>query len=394
MSEKTPDAFQERFERMIKDPKMAKSISMTLKFNLLQRVSSVMNHEPSDPNSLLGALDIDQVWRDYGKKWPAPSINMLAQLPSKSSDGPDFYKETYKRLEQEYVKSLIADGTMLSYEQFQALPKITLHKDEYPKNNPFAFPTMAYNETLLPDIRKHGWKQFIPPFKECAIQVNRRSFYHLKLLEVKKNGLVAYIGYYTGSRSSFTKSLGATFELTFTEELNGYTSMKINLIESESNEWIVCKNIDSMKWTDAEKEQYCDLLQVRRPEEFTYVIVKECDIAGLDPDMLDRQCHDVVCSGSLGNLDDISGLHAYFPDVQMTVGYDNVKKILDPIIIKKAVTSFVKTTGLLHMNLRDYVDAGNTFKLDSDGFIKVDTEMFSLETKTAPNIRTLNKEVI
>ena len=382
---------QKRFAQMIRDPKTASDVTNAVRAAVFRRVIDCMYHEPEDPDSTLGFIDAKAVWMVYGHEWPAPSMTMLAQRPAGEEDGVAYWKEHAHRLEDEYIQSLVDDKTVITWDDAQKLPLIELKAKD--PEQPTFFPTLTCGEERILKTRKYGWRQFIPPFKEFMIQVNRRAYFHIKLYEVTNDGFTVSVDNYIGRKKTFMKFRGIKLKFSFMEMPSGQTSMNFDIIECEPHEYIVSKNINKMDWNEKDKTLYCDLIQIRPPEEMTYITIEEHTASAIISEF-DSRSHDVVCEGHLGNKGDIKAVENYFPGIKVTIGYDKLKAKYENAVAKHTVPDYFQIMQAIHQDLYNYLDEGNPIKLDENGIINFETELFKVKSKIAPNLRTLHKEVI
>ena len=195
---------RERFKKMMSDPKMAFNVTQSINANVFYTLSEFMNHHPADPDSILGALDIRAVWSHYHKDWPSLNSSPLTMKSTSDAENVEYWTHQFRSLEQEYAESLIKDGSMISWDYSRKLPLIKLTIDTE-GSIPSSFPKFVSKEHTVQLVRQYDWEQFIPPFKEFIIQVNKRAYFYIKLIEVAKNGFTVAIDNYIGRKASFIK---------------------------------------------------------------------------------------------------------------------------------------------------------------------------------------------
>lgn len=222
-------------------------------------------HCYSDDDSVYGENCIFDLMRDSSvaiNKWPdanVKNISVIAGEIDKARLQLNFYEKESQKMIKQYVDHMISINQIKSYEDIVIKSNLvdmtslmkTIYKDE--DSYTFDDETIAY-------LRTHKWYTFIPCYQEMTLQVNRKQYLHIELLNVDERAqmISVRITKYVGDRINWISTSSIVITMTFGKN----NSMSFQHTDCRTYEETLLEHIPNMKWSKKHIQFWNDLFGV------------------------------------------------------------------------------------------------------------------------------------
>ena len=214
------------------------------------------------------------------KKWPQPTKCVISTEP----EGKmilDFYDQLRSNMLSEYISFMEKNGHMQTYAEiskFKNLIDVTKQLDEPPAHK-VGYPIANISEESIANLRKLGWKCFLPCYDEFVIKLTKWRYLYVKKENVRpeKRSFELYIEEYAGSRREWMILAKTKVQLNFGTPNDDGLEMGWNILDIHTLEEIVTEFVPSMNWSKQKQTFWCDLFGYYGVENTTIVRCYEPD---------------------------------------------------------------------------------------------------------------------